>query len=177
MPKILILVGSSSHNSHTLNLSKVIAQKLEKLEVEVDLIDLVEYGLPQYDLNHEKEFLANHHKVVEFIRLSKEADGFIWGSPVYHGSFSGILKNALDWQSFSLTNKVVGLISNGNERGSMTVDHLTLVARTQHTIAIPTRVCTDSEDFDQNRNLVAPDILSRVDRFCKELIEFVEKMR
>lgn len=177
MPKILILVGSSSHNSHTLNLSKVIAKKLQEFKVEVNLIDLVEYELPQYDLNNEKDFLVNHPKVVEFIRLSKEADGFVWGTPVYHGSFSGILKNALDWQHFFLKNKVVGLISNGNERGSMSVDHLTLVARTQHAIAIPTRVCTDSEDFDQNRNLVAPDILSRVDRFCNELLDFTARMK
>lgn len=177
MYKVLILAGSSAHNSHTLNLCKNIETSLKKLNIEIDLIDLVEYKLPQYDLSEERNMIANNSKVKNFIELTKNADGYIWGTPVYHGSYSGILKNALDWQHFFLKDKIVGLASNGNERGSMAVDHLTLVARTQHAIAIPTRVCTHRTDYDDQNQLIQEGILNRVETFSKEYFEFLEKFR
>jgi NAD(P)H-dependent FMN reductase len=177
MHKILILAGSSSHSSHTLSLSKNIKQKLESLNTKVYLIDLIEYKLPQYDLSLEKESYVNDPKVMEFMKLTKECNGYIWGSPVYHGSYSGILKNALDWQHMNLKGKIAGLISNGNQRGSMVVDHLTLVARTQHAIPIPTRVCTHRTDYDENKKVSSPDILSRIDTFCSEFTDFLDRFK
>jgi azobenzene reductase len=176
MPNILILVGSSSHNSHSLNLSKYIQSHLNQTGIHSTLIDLVEYKLPQYDLDLEQDLIQNDLKVKEFMNLSKHADGFIWATPIYHGSFSGILKNALDWQHFFLDGKVVGLVSNGG-RGPQACDALTLVARTQHAVTIPTRVCTHKTDYDEQRNLIAQDIFVRVEKFCSEMADYLQKFK
>jgi|688.fasta_scaffold356417_2 azobenzene reductase len=175
MKRVLILIGSSTRNSHTLNLAKIIQGQLNDEGLETNLIDLVEYQLPQYDLTTKRDKFLTDPKVANFIELTKQSEGYIWGTPVYHGSYSGILKNALDWQDFSLTNKIVGLISNGNDRGSMAVDHLTLVARAQHAISLPTRICTDAKDYNQNNQLVAQDLLPRINDFCKEFALFINK--
>src|SRR5438477_10122300 len=44
-------------------------------------------------------------------RAVKESDGVILGTPEYHGSFSGVLKNALDLMGFEeFEGKMLGLV-------------------------------------------------------------------
>ena len=173
MYKILILVGSGSPNSHTLNLAKSVSKNFQKLGIHVDILDLGGFDLPQFN-TESKEKTQNNLKIAEFINLTKQADGYIWASPVYHGSFSGILKNALDRQP-SLDKKIVGLVSNGMNRSSIVVDQLTLIARSQHAIAIPTRICSQESDFDKQKNITNQDISSRIEAFCTEFIWYLGK--
>ena len=107
---------------------------------------------------------------------SYDADAFVWITPIYHNSFSSVLKNALDWQHTSFPGKVVGLASNGGERTTQAVDQLMWVARAQHLIAAPTRVCTHRDDFDEKRNIVALDIKKRIKQFAKELVDLTERV-
>src|SRR5438876_203322 len=82
--------------------------------------------------------------------LSPIYSTFVRGSPVYHNSFSGILKNALDSLSIQqFRNKPVALMSCGNSdrTGSQPCDHLRIVARGLLAVAIPTQVITLPSDF------------------------------
>jgi len=66
----------------------------------------------------------------KLVNLCKEAAGFLWASPAYHGTISGLFKNALDYldllrnsQAPFLTGKPVGIISVGS--GMMAVVNAT----------------------------------------------------
>jgi azobenzene reductase len=175
--KIMVLVGSSDANSHSLHLGQAIQVNLTELDQEVELINLVEYGLPLYDRSIERhnEF---SEKTRSFLDKSLDMDAFVWVTPIYHNSYSAMLKNALDWHhSTKFPGRVVGLASNGGERSPQAVDQLTLVARSQHMHTIPTRVCTQEDDYDQNLELNSSDILARVQRFCEELIDIANRIR
>jgi FMN reductase len=69
-----------------------------------------------------------------------EASGIILATPNYHGSLSGVLKNALDLMSMrEFEGKVVGLIgvSGGRMGGTSTLNTLRAIGRTLHAWVIP----------------------------------------
>lgn len=175
--KILLLVGSGDSNSHSLHLAQSIEGKLNELGAETELINLVEYGLPLYDRSVERQN-AQDEKTRSFLDKSLEMDAFVWVTPIYHNSYSSTLKNALDWHhSTKFPGKVVGLASNGGNRSPQACDQLTLVARSQHMITIPTRVCTDENtDYDDSLNIAEPSILARIGKFAEELVYFTNKL-
>lgn len=175
--KILLLVGSGDSNSHSLHLGQAIETKLKELGAKTELINLVEYGLPLYDRSIERQN-AQDEKTRSFLDKSLEMDAFVWVTPIYHNSYSSTLKNALDWHhSTKFPGKVVGLASNGGNRSPQACDQLTLVARSQYMLTIPTRVCTDEDvDYDDDLNIKEPSILSRIDKFAEELVELTSKV-
>src|SRR5690242_1279202 len=74
----------------------------------------------------------------DFERLSneiKQADGIILGTPEYHGSFSGVLKNALDLMGFEeFEGKMIGLVGvSGGAMGAFeALNNLRNVGRALH---------------------------------------------
>jgi azobenzene reductase len=147
--KILILIGSANKNSHSLHLGQAISSSLQKREANTDLIDLVELGLPSFD--RAVDLSKNYdEKTANFLQKAREVDAFVWVTPVYHNSYSSTIKNALDWLHFFMDGKVVGLASNGGNRAPVAIDQLMIVARSQHLIISPERVCTQEDDYEKS---------------------------
>ncbi|OYW44321.1 NADPH-dependent FMN reductase, partial [Candidatus Saccharibacteria bacterium 32-45-3] len=93
MAKIAVIVGSLQTNS----VNKALARNLEKLApegTEFDYLDISKFPLFNQDL--ESDFPA-------VVREQKEklegADGVLFVTPEYNRSFSGVIKNAIDWMS------------------------------------------------------------------------------
>lgn len=173
--KILILVGSGDADSHSLHLAKAIQTGLEERQATAEIINLVTHKLPLYDRAIERAD-AYDDKTAAFIQKSYAADAFVWITPIHHNSFSGILKNALDWQHTKFPGKVVGMASNGGNRSTQAVDQLMWVARAQHLISTRIRVCTDSADFGDDKQLISEDIIERVAEFCSELVNLTRRI-
>lgn len=176
--KILILVGSADTNSHSLHVGQAIQSELQSLNQNVELINLVEYELPLYNRTIERQSTYDE-KTRSFLDKSLEMDAFVWVTPIYHNSYSAMLKNALDWHhSTKFPGRVVGIASNGGNRSPQAADQLTLVARSQHMLTIPTRVCTnEDEDYDENLNITSESINERIKKFANELVEITEKIQ
>jgi NAD(P)H-dependent FMN reductase len=173
---ILILVGSADKNSHSLHLGRSIADSLAKHNSEVELIDLITYGLPPFNRQADRQN-AYSQETKEFIEKSRQADAYVWVTPVYHNSFSSTLKNALDWQHFFLDGKTVGLASNGGNRAPVAIDQLMVIARSQHLVTSFQRVCTEEDDYDSELNIVSPAIQRRIDDFAAELVSLTNKIK
>ncbi len=88
--KIAVLVGSLRKESFNRKLAKeMIAMAPESLEMELlEIGQLVHYN-EDLDQNPPAEWL-------EFRKKIKEADGYLFFTPEYNRSISGVLKNALD---------------------------------------------------------------------------------
>lgn len=174
--KIMILVGSADADSHSLHLGQAIQTELNALDQEVELINLVEYGLPLYDRSIEREN-AFDEKTRLFLDKCLQMNAFVWVTPIYHNSYSAMLKNALDWHhSTKFPNRVIGIASNGGGRSPQAADQLMLVARSQHMMTIPTRICTQEEDYDENLDLVDDMIKERVKKFAGELVDIAGRI-
>lgn len=173
----MLLVGSGDENSHSLHLGQAIELSLKAKSTETTLINLAELGLPVYDRAVERTN-SYDQKTSDFLKVSREADAYVWVTPVYHNSYSAVLKNALDWQHFFMDDKVVGMASNGGNRAPVAIDHLMVIARSQHLIISPVRVCTDEgEDYDEELNITSETINKRIEDFSNELVKLTKKIR
>ena len=156
-------------------LTATIGARLDSLGAETFHWDLRERPLPIADPNHHDDPSRHPDPAVrDLVHLASEASGFVLASPIYHNSYSGVLKNALDHLSIGqIQLKPVGLASHGGHRSPQAVDHLRIVVRGLLGLAIPTQVCTSAGDFCEGRRgapLSSQDILQRIDRFALELV-------
>jgi NAD(P)H-dependent FMN reductase len=107
----------------------------------------------------------------------READGLILGTPEYHGSFSGVLKNALDLMGFDeIEGKVIGLVgvAGGTQGAVHALSHLRTVGRTLHAWVIPDEasIPTSHKAFDASGNLKNHSLDSRVRKVGREVARF-----
>jgi azobenzene reductase len=180
--KILVLTGALRHPSHTLALAEAVAAALAVRGIAVAHWSLREGPLPFADPEYHDDPTLHHDPVVRrLVGLADEADGFVLGSPVYHNSYSGVLKNALDSLAIAqFLYKPIALVSHGGLRDKQAVDDLRIVARGLLGVAIPTQICTRDADYEtaeEGYRLTAPDILQRVERLTAELVLFAQMFR
>ena len=111
--KVAILLGSVRIGRQSHRIAYYIQQELIDRGFEAVMIDLAEHPLPMMAENEEQNDISSGD--VSFVgNALKEADGILLVTPEYHGSFTGVLKNALDffWREFS--RKPMGVITTGS---------------------------------------------------------------
>lgn len=131
-----LAAGSKSHAALVAALEGV-----EQAGGETQLLDLRELDLPMYNPDaHELTPAA-----ADLIESAHTADGLVWSSPMYQGSISGALKNALDWLHLLgdrdppyLKDKVIGLISvAGGIQGLQAINAMEFSVRALRAWAVP----------------------------------------
>ncbi len=108
---------------------------------ETELLDIRELDLPMYDPDADTPTEA----ATRLIESCHAADGMIWSSPMYQGTISGALKNALDWlhqlrdrDPPFLHDKVIGLISAaGGTQGLQAINTMEFPVRALRGWAVP----------------------------------------
>ncbi|TBL81293.1 NADPH-dependent FMN reductase [Paenibacillus thalictri] len=133
--KITIIAGSNRENATSTMLCRYMARVLEEMGCSVNLFELYHHPLPLYAPKVE----CADPNVRHLERIVKEADGVILATPDYHGSLSGVLKNALDYLGFDhFDGKIVlSASSSGGAVGVSPLTHLQTVVRNVHGINCP----------------------------------------
>jgi FMN reductase len=109
MVKIVGIIGSLRPDSYSALALQQAINRVQALGAETEILDLREMNLPFCDGGSDYPDYPDVDLLREKVRV---ANGLILATPEYHGSVSGVLKNALDLMSFEhLSNKVTGLIS------------------------------------------------------------------
>ena len=135
---VVAICGSIRPGSYTRRALEVALQGAREIGAETRLIDLRDYHLNFCDGNDDER--APHADVFRLRREVGEASGIILGTPEYHGSFSGVLKNALDLMGFSeFEGKMLGLVgvSGGALGAADALNSLRSVGRALHAWVIP----------------------------------------
>jgi NAD(P)H-dependent FMN reductase len=142
MMKICALCGSLREPSSTAYALKRALKGAAAAGAEVELVELRSFELPFCDGRRDESSYGGDTAAFRASILA--ADGLLIGSPEYHGSFTGALKNALDLLGPDdlLQGKVVGLLSTARQdAGSMnTLSHLRHVMRWTKAWVLPTQV-------------------------------------
>lgn len=93
--KIICFAGSLRSGSFNKKLLAIAVEKARQLGADAEVIDLAE--IPFYDGDLESLGLPEPVKLIRQKILA--TDGVIIATPEYNHSFSGVLKNAIDWLS------------------------------------------------------------------------------
>jgi NAD(P)H-dependent FMN reductase len=129
MVKIAVIIGSTRPGRHGEAVAKWVYEiASQRRDAEFELIDLADHPLPhldeampptmgQYAHDHTKEWAAT---IAAF-------DGFVFVTPEYNHSTSGVLKNAIDYLYAEWNNKAAGFVSYGSVGGARAVEHLRLI--------------------------------------------------
>jgi azobenzene reductase len=174
--KITMIAGSNRKNATSTQLLSYIAKKLKQLDVHVEMIDLRHLPLPLFSPD-DKEI----HPNAAYLRQTvKDADGLIFATPEYHGSLSGVLKNALDYLNSDLVSgKVVLSISSaGGPLAISSLTHLQTIVRNLHGINCPEWISLgyDAHSFDEEGIPTNEKIIQRVDNSLQQLLMMTKKL-
>ena len=131
---VVAICGSLRDESHTRTALAVALEAAERVGASTELIDLRELELPVFDADAEDAGDAP-----ELARRVREADAVLLGTPMYHGSYSSVLKTALDYCGFDeFENETVGLLAVAGGRFPVTaLDHLRSVCRALDAWVLP----------------------------------------
>jgi len=178
MVKIVGINGSLRTESYSYQALYLAAQRVEALGAEVEILDLRQMQLPF--CNGEKEY-ADYPDVKKLRDAVSNADGLILATPEYHGSVSGVLKNALDLMSFEhLSGKLTGLISVlGGQPNTNALNQLRLIVRWVHGWCIPEQIAIGQawNAFSPEGKLLDDKLSQRFDQFAQSLVENTSKLR
>ncbi|MFG1602643.1 NADPH-dependent FMN reductase [Actinoplanes sp. NPDC049265] len=126
--KIAVIVGSTRPGRNGKAVADwVLAQAAGRTGADYELVDLLDYPLPhldepasaklgaaRYSQEHTKAWAA---KIAGY-------DGYVFVTPEYNHSTSGVLKNAIDYLYDEWTNKAAALVSYGMVGGARAIEHL-----------------------------------------------------
>jgi FMN reductase len=167
--RVVGINGSLRDGSYTRLAVRLALQGAEEVGAQTQLIDLREYDLIFCEGKVGKDAPPD---VLRLRQEVKQAQGIILGTPEYHGSFSGVLKNALDLMGFGeFEGKMVGLVgvSGGKIGATNALNSLRTVGRALHAWVVPEQVSVPEawRMFDTTGNLKDPrleDALKEVGR-------------
>ncbi|MFF0339275.1 NADPH-dependent FMN reductase [Kribbella sp. NPDC004875] len=124
--KIAVILGSTRPGRNGKAVADwVLEQAQQRTGATYELIDLLDYPLPHLDESLPPSIgqYANDHTKAWAERIAAY-DGFVFVTPEYNHSTSGVLKNAIDYLYGEWNNKAAGFVSYGGLGGARAIEHL-----------------------------------------------------
>ena len=169
-PHVVGVVGSLRDDSYTRIAVERALEAAAEAGGTTELLDLREYDLPVFDADDREVGDAP-----EVTRRIREADSILLGTPVYHGSYSAPLKNALDYCGFDeFENKTVGLLAVAGGGFPITaLEHLRSVCRALNCWVIPHQAAVPrARNAVDNGRITDDGIDERVARLGEEAVQY-----
>ncbi len=138
--------------------------------IETELIDLKEYEL---ELFHGPSLAYYNQDTWDLVQKITTADMLVFGSPIYQASYSGVLKNLLDFMpEHAFKNKVTGIVTvAGSEKHFLVSEYQLKPVLTYLKGIVPSEhVFITNESFDEEGYLIDDSISYRVEKLVKEMI-------
>lgn len=139
---IIGILGSASADSQTRKGLEEVARQVRAAGLEFELLDLGIEFRELHDVEAYDEPAADSQTSRLRQRLAR-ASGIVLATPVYHGSFSGLLKNALDQlRGDAFANLPVGTLASGGgpRSASVACEQLRTVIRALSGWSTPTHI-------------------------------------
>ena len=174
---VTVLLGSIRTGRKSHHIAYYLNEKLQQLGINSHLIDLMESPLPLME-----ERVGYHLHLPDMVhRVSiqlKEADALIFISPEYHGSFSGVLKNAVDyfWEEFKKKPIGVVSISAGKFGGVNASSQLQQLVLSLGAFPLPTKLLVSEvgQVFNPEEQSYKESFVKAADKFLEEYVWFAE---
>jgi FMN reductase len=163
--EVLAVAASLHRDSVTRVVVTHVAEKLRTSGCNVDFLDFTSEPLGLYnpDVSHD----LPHYEHLQS-RVMK-ADVFVLGTPDYHGSMSGAMKNFLDhfWREFA--GKLFATIVASHEKGLTVFDQVRTVARQCYAWSLPYGVSFADGTDVRDGQVTSDSLRSRLDMLVRDV--------
>ena len=161
---VLAVAGSLHRESVTRIVIQYVAEKLTARGCTVDVLDFHKEPLALYNPDTAYDLPG----YAELQTRVDRADLIVLGTPDYHGSMSGAMKNFLDhfWQEFA-GKLFVGIVSS-HEKGLTVLDQLRTVARQCYAWSLPYGVSFMDKVDVKGGEIVSESFKQRVDMMIRD---------
>ncbi|MEJ2115975.1 MAG: NAD(P)H-dependent oxidoreductase [Gammaproteobacteria bacterium] len=139
--------------------------------INIEALNVGEYDMQFCDGRDPSKYEGDSKLIIDKI---VEADALIIGTPMYRGSYTGLLKNVFDLiPNDALMGKPVGLIATGgSDHHYLALEHeLKPILGFFNAHAIPGGVYANNTHYSE-RDLVDPDILERLSQLAQSVVNF-----
>jgi NAD(P)H-dependent FMN reductase len=167
---VVALCGSLREESRTRVALERALDAAERRGAETELVDIRDYDLPLFDADHRHPDDAE--AMAEIVR---GADAVLLGTPMYHGSYSSVLKTALDYCGFDeFEDKTVGLLAvSGGGFPVTALEHLRSVCRALSAWVIPHQVAVpNSGDAMVDGEFADDRLAARVETLGERAVQY-----
>ncbi|MGG1443796.1 NAD(P)H-dependent oxidoreductase [Brevibacillus laterosporus] len=178
--KIVGIAGTMNVESSTKKVMQIVLESARMEGAEVELIHLAKWPLPLYDARND---VSTYPEIVhQFVKKVAEADALVVGSPEYHGTITGALKNSFDFlEGRFLHGKPVAIIgvAGGGMGATNTVNTLQLILRNLHAYPLPgsPSVSNSYKAFKEDNTLHDERLQDRFVNLGKELVWMTKKLK
>lgn len=180
-PVIACLGGSLRQPSRSLAALQFVATVAEAHGVRADILDVRELALPMYQPDWEIDDYpeAQQPAIRHLLTSFRQADAFVWSTPTYHGTVSGVFKNAIDYCEYLcddtpayLQGRPIGLITINEQVTFTAMAHIVYGLRGW---LAPTQVLLTKDHFSDDFQLTSDRVKARLERLVGELLSFVQR--
>jgi FAD reductase [NAD(P)H] len=143
-------------------------------DITTEFINLKDYDIEFCDGRPISEYNKDTQDLIGKICV---ADAYIFGTPIFQGSLTGVLKNLFDLiPPKALRRKVVGLIATGGTFQHYLVleNQLKPIAGYFRSYIAPGNVYLNDSHFNSNKEIIDEDTLFRLQELAKEM-KFMQK--
>jgi NAD(P)H-dependent FMN reductase len=170
VPHVVAISGSLREGSFTNVALRYVLGAAERAGASTDLVDLQDFELPLLDPD-----AGDAGDAPELRERVGAADAIVLGTPVYHGSYSSVLKTALDYLSREeFGEQTVGLLAVAGGSFPVTaLDHLRIVCRSLGAWVVPHQAAVPSASAVVEGSTIVDDALvERIERLGQEVVAY-----
>ena len=174
MTKIAIILGSTRPGRNGAAVATWVRDiASRRSDAEFELVDLADFPLPHLDepMPPAMGVYSNDHTKAWSAKIA-EFDGYVFVTPEYNHSTSGVLKNALDYLYTEWNNKAAAFVSYGGVGGARAVEHLRLVASELQLATVRGQVAISLATEFENYSVFKPSdyLLPQVDTMLDQVV-------
>jgi len=175
--RVAIIIGSIREGRQSQKAAYFLQKKLTGRLIDTDIIDLAAYPLPIM----EERITNDPNPPINALLISeklKNSDAIILVTPEYQGSFTGVLKNALDYFLPEFSKKVIGVATTAGGRmgginASVQLQHVIL---SMGAYALPQKLIVSEiqNAFDEEFNPKHELLAKQGEKFVDEFVWFAQ---
>jgi FMN reductase len=161
---VLAVVGSLQRDSITRVVIGHAARALAAAGCAVDVLDFQKEPLALYNPD-------NAHELPGYAELQarvERADVILLGTPDYHGSLSGAMKNFLDYFWHEFAGKLFVTVVASHEKGLTVTDQLRTIARQCYAWTLPYGVAFSDDTDVKNGAIVSEALKQRLEMLVRD---------
>ncbi len=171
--KILGVNGSMRAESRGAESIKILLELAKGFGAETRFLDLRVTDLPMF-----KPHGNPSDGVREAGEATEWAGAIVLGTPDYHGSMSGAMKNYLDYHWEEFAGKLFGYICTSHEKGLTVMDQMRTAVRQCYGWSLPYGISfSGDEAFDANGKMIDQKIEQRLKMMARDITVYGTLLR